>query len=111
MNKCIHRASENFKRQFSFISSLRYNDFLQALPKDKPCYALVDVEVTSKSGAGHSKLCYIFWCPENVNVKEKMLYSTSKDALKKACKGTQCEIQAHDMDDLALNDVQIKLNK
>jgi len=86
-----------------------YDDFLKALPENEPRYCLADVEYTTKSGAQHSKVVFVFWCPDSGQVREKMLYASSKDSIKKAMLGIQLEIQANDMDDVALADIQKKL--
>lgn len=86
-----------------------YEDFVSALPADQPRYCLVDVEYTTKSGAEHSKVVFIFWSPDNGPVMQKMLYASSKDSIKKSMLGIQLEVQANDVDDLTKADVQKKL--
>jgi len=48
-------------------------------------------------------------CPETANVRRKMLYAASKDALKKKLVGMTHEIQATEYADLALKDVTEKV--
>lgn len=89
--------------------SKSYEDFLTVLPKDAPRYCLVDVDYTTKSGADHSKVVFVFWSPDDGPVREKMLYASSKDSIKKAMPGIQLEVQANDMDDVEKKAVQSKL--
>ena len=86
-----------------------YDEFVAALPSDQPRYALVDVDYTTKSGAQHSKVVFIFWSPDDGPVREKMLYAASKDSIKKSMLGIQLEIQANDLDDVKKCELQNKL--
>jgi len=86
-----------------------YDDFLKALPQNEPRYCAVDVDYTTSSGAQHSKIVFIFWCPDDCAVKDRMIYAASKDTIKKALNGVQVEIQANDNGDIAKDDVQNKL--
>lgn len=47
--------------------------------------------------------------PENATIKQKMVYTTSKDALKKCLRGIGTEVQANDYGDLAWTSVLEKL--
>lgn len=89
--------------------SKTYDDFLASLPKNEPRYCLVDVEYITKSGADHTKMVFIFWCPDECAVKDKMLYASSKDTIKKTFSGIQCEIQANDFQDIEKAGIQQKL--
>lgn len=89
--------------------SQTYEDFLKALPQNEPRYCLVDVDYTTTSGADHTKMVFIFWCPDDCGVKDKMLYASSKDTIKKAMGGIQVEIQANDNQDIDKPTVQAKL--
>ena len=46
-----------------------------------------------------------FRSPDTVSIKQKMVYSSSKDALKKTFQGIGKEIQANDESDLAWTNV------
>jgi len=86
-----------------------YDDFLAALPKSEPRYCLVDVDYTTKSDAQHTKMVFVFWCPDDCGVRDKMLYAASKDTIKKPFAGVQCEIQANDLGDIDKSTIQAKL--
>merc|ERR1719277_573918 len=87
-------------------ASQSYEDFVAALPSNEPRYCVVDCEYVAKSGAENKKLVFIFWCPEDCGVKDKMLYASSKDTIRKALTGVQVEIQANDMSDVEKKQVQ-----
>ena len=78
-----------------------WKTFVEALPEDEPRYALVDIDYLSVDGRKQSKLTFIFWSPDDKSkVKDRMIYASSKDALKTVCKGIMKEIQANDHGDL-----------
>ena len=50
--------------------------------------------------------CSLYYrCPEDSKVGEKMIYASSKDALKKAFAGLSLEFQANDKGDLDYNNL------
>ena len=71
-----------------------FTDFCRALPDNECRYAVLDVEITTKSGATTNKLIFVAWSDDNASVKPKMLYASSKDALKKGLSGINEEYQA-----------------
>lgn len=86
-----------------------YAEFLEELEKKKDqCrYCVFDfpAEVSVEGGAGDKasmsvdRLILMTWCPEEANVKQKMLYSSSYNALKRALVGVYKYVQACDMDE------------
>lgn len=76
---------------------------------DVPRYFLVDMEVTAKSGAATTKLLFIYWCPDNAPVKQKMLYASSKDTIRKQFTGVESELQATEPSELTEEEGKKKL--
>ena len=72
------------------------------------CGQVLDVEISTKSGATANKLIFVSWSDDNASIKPKMLYASSKDALKKALAGINEEYQATDRGDLDLNEIKKK---
>jgi len=69
-------------------------------------YAVYDAEYQSKEKHEKQKLVFIFWAPENALVKQKMVYSASKDALKtKLGRGVTIIVQANDHGDLTWENI------
>lgn len=91
--------------------SKSYEQFVASLPMKEPRYCLVDVDYTTKSGAEHSKMVFIFWCPDDCGVKDKMLYASSKDTIKKALQGIQLEIQATEKSEVEKGPIQENLRR
>ena len=89
-----------------------WDDFVKKLPEDQPRYALVDIDYTTDDGRPQSKLTFVMWSPDDkCGVKDKMLYASSKDAIKKKFSGITKEIQANDCDDLTADNVNALMNR
>uniref|UniRef100_A0A7S1F0U3 ADF-H domain-containing protein n=1 Tax=Noctiluca scintillans TaxID=2966 RepID=A0A7S1F0U3_NOCSC len=101
------------KKQIVFDSDgpkdLSFEDFAKSLPTGEPRYALCDIDYTSEDGRPQTKLTFVFWSPDDCGVKERMLYASSKDAIKKKFTGIMKELQANDMGDLKWDDVESKM--
>ncbi|KAL1773086.1 cofilin-1 [Sigmodon hispidus] len=70
-----------------------YTTFVKMLP-DKDCrYALYDATYETKESK--EDLVFIFWAPESAPLKSKMIYASSKDAIKKKLTGIKHELQAN----------------
>jgi cofilin len=93
-----------------------YDDLVEDFKKaeaDKECrYAVFDAKYQKEGKGEHNKLCFIVWSPDTATVKQKMLYSSSKDALKKALgDGIAKEVQANDHSDLAWDNVLEQISR
>jgi cofilin len=90
--------------------SATYADFtedLKAAQVKQECrYAVFDAEYQTSSGGSRNKILFFMWSPEDAKTKQKMVYSASKDALKKCLgEGIGKEVQANDYGDLAWNSI------
>ncbi|KAH6847927.1 hypothetical protein B0I37DRAFT_376229 [Chaetomium sp. MPI-CAGE-AT-0009] len=66
-----------------------------------PRYAVYDIQYELASGEGiRNKITFIAWSPDDAGIKPKMVYASSKDALKRALTGLAHELQANDTDDI-----------
>merc|ERR1711893_382881 len=62
-------------------------------------YAVMDCEYAPGKA---SKLVFMMWLPDNqLGIKQKMIYSSSKKALRDKLQGIGKEMQCNDTDDLA----------
>lgn len=87
-----------------------YDSFTEDLfnaEQNKDCrYAVFDAEYEAATGMQKNKILFFMWSPDNATIKQKMLYSSSKDALKRAFgEGIAKEIQANDHGDLQWSSV------
>merc|ERR1719311_2040137 len=93
-------------------ASKTFDDFKAALPEDQPRYGLVDIHYTTDDGRDQSKLTFVMWSPDDkCGVKDKMLYASSKDAIKKKLTGIMKELQCNDASDLEWKDVEALMNR
>ncbi|KAI1655843.1 hypothetical protein F4813DRAFT_366515 [Daldinia decipiens] len=71
-----------------------------------PRYAVYDFEYNLASGEGsRNKITFIAWSPDDANVMAKMVYASSKEALKRSLTGIAIELQANDQDDIEFDTV------
>ena len=85
-----------------------FAEFTSKLPDGDCRYSVLDVEINTKSGATANKLIFVAWSDDNASIKPKMLYASSKDALKKTLSGINEEYQATDRGDLDLDEIKKK---
>jgi cofilin len=79
---------------------------LQEAQAVKECrYAVFDANFNLADGSRRSKLVFFLWSPDEATIKQKMLYTSSKDYIKRALVGIGKEIQANDMGDLAWSNI------
>lgn len=83
--------------------SASYDDFLNDLPPNSPRYAVYDFEY-EKDGGKRNKICFYAWSPDEAKIKEKMLYASSKDALRRSLVGVANEIQGTDSSEVAYDE-------
>jgi hypothetical protein len=74
---------------------------------------LVFLCCTFFSGFGLFLICHdlTFRCDDNAKVKEKMIYASSKDELKKRLVGVATEVQANDKAGFDMKDVVERVSK
>uniref|UniRef100_A0A7S2EY82 ADF-H domain-containing protein n=1 Tax=Stereomyxa ramosa TaxID=1078864 RepID=A0A7S2EY82_9EUKA len=78
-----------------------YDDFVAELPENDCRYALYDYEADMGSDGIRNKLCFVLWCPDSSRIKPKMLYTSTKESMKKVLVGINTEIQATDYSEIA----------
>jgi cofilin len=79
-----------------------YADFCAALPENDCRYGLIDLEFETDDGRPTSKLVLLTWNPDTASIRNKMLYSGSKEALKTSLPGVGIHINATDAAELDL---------
>ncbi|TGZ76988.1 hypothetical protein EX30DRAFT_324087 [Ascodesmis nigricans] len=87
-----------------------YEKFLAALPELDCRYAIYDFEFDVGEGK-RSKICFFTWSPDDAPVKAKMIYSSSKDGLRRALAGVHTEIQGTDFSEVAYETVLEKASR
>lgn len=77
-------------------SDTDYETFLADLPENDCRWAVYDFAYSAVEGGDRNKIVFISWSPDGAPVRSKMVYSSSKDALKNAFNGVASEIQGTD---------------
>jgi cofilin len=77
-----------------------------------PRYAVYDFEYSLASGEGErNKITFIAWSPDDAGVMAKMVYASSKEALKRSLTGIATELQANDPDDIEYDSILKTVSK
>ncbi|KAK3074429.1 hypothetical protein LTR53_008314 [Teratosphaeriaceae sp. CCFEE 6253] len=75
-------------------------------------YAVYDFEYDAPGGEGkRSKITFISWVPDDAPQYPRMMYSSSKESLKRALNGLAADIQANDPDDIEQDSVLQRVSK
>jgi len=78
-----------------------YDDFVAALPPNDCRYAVYDFAFKAEDGGDRNKILFVLWCPDTAKVKAKMIYTSTKDSIRKKLVGIGSEIQATDKSEIA----------
>ncbi|KAG0226799.1 hypothetical protein B0O80DRAFT_452932 [Mortierella sp. GBAus27b] len=74
----------------------QYESFISSLPKD--CRWIVYDFHYTYEGSQRNKVIFISWSPDDgASIKSKMLYSSSRDAIRQRLAGVHADIQATDL--------------
>jgi len=76
--------------------SANYEAFVKDLPTNDCRYAVYDFEYEADGGQ-RNKILFVVWAPDSAKIKAKMLYASTKDAVRKKLVGVGVEIQATDL--------------
>ncbi|ODV60910.1 cofilin ASCRUDRAFT_76258 [Ascoidea rubescens DSM 1968] len=93
-------------------SSTDYADFLEDLPEADCRYAIYDFEYTISQGEGkRSKIVFFSWSPDDAKIRNKMVYASSRDGLRRALNGVYADIQGTDLSEVSYDTVLEKINR
>jgi len=90
--------------------SATFDQFVKDLPPNDCRYAVFDFEY-ELDGGRRNKILFVLWAPDTAKIKAKMLYTSSKDAIRKKLVGLGVEIQATDYSEIDRQVVLDKVNK
>jgi len=88
-----------------------YDTFINALPENEPRYAIYDFEYEKAGEGTRNKICFFAWTPDTSKIKQKMIYASSKDALRKKLVGIAVEVQCTDLDEVEHSSVLDKVSR
>lgn len=88
-----------------------YDLFLADLPAETCRYAIYDFEYEKPGEGKRNKICFYAWSPDEAKIKTKMLYASSKDAIRRSLVGIACEVQGTDFSEVAYDSVLDKVSR
>eukprot|EP01090_Pellita_catalonica_P003451 TRINITY_DN13126_c0_g1_i1.p1 TRINITY_DN13126_c0_g1~~TRINITY_DN13126_c0_g1_i1.p1 ORF type:complete len:143 (-),score=34.45 TRINITY_DN13126_c0_g1_i1:85-513(-) len=89
-----------------------FEAFYAQLPKKEPRYYCFDFEYTKSGTDGkRAKLVFILWAPDSSPIMGKMLYTSTKDTVKKQLVGLVNEVQANDFDEITYDLVMDRVDR
>ncbi|XP_020607392.1 cofilin-like [Orbicella faveolata] len=80
------------------------------LESKEPRYILADVTYEREGAGKKDVVVYIYWCSDGVSVKQKMVYASTNEALKKSFTGIKC-VECHDDDEFTYDFIVAKLKQ
>ncbi|GBB92897.1 hypothetical protein RclHR1_20770003 [Rhizophagus clarus] len=87
------------------VEKATYDDFISELTSNGPRYAVYDFNYEKPGEGLRSKIAFYSWIPDDSKVKDKMLYASSKDAIRKRLVGVAIEIQGTDLSEVSYETV------
>lgn len=78
-----------------------YDEFLAEFPAQDCRYAIYDLEFEKEGEGKRNKICFFSWSPDESKIKQKMVYASSKDAIRKALVGVATDIQGTDFSEVS----------
>ncbi|XP_070581430.1 uncharacterized protein [Ptychodera flava] len=109
----ILRVSDDNKKIITeaTVETGSWEDYCKNMPADECRYGVYDFNYVLPDGGARNKVVFIAWAPDTANVKKKMVFSSSKDALIKKLNGIQHIVQASDKDELDYEEIKDKISK
>lgn len=93
-------------------SDASYDSFLEKLPEDDCLYAIYDFEYELNGNEGkRSKIVFYTWSPDTAPIRSKMVYASSKDALRRALNGVSTDIQGTDFSEVSYETVLERVSR
>jgi cofilin len=88
-----------------------YEEFIKDLPENECRWAIYDFGFQKEDGSARNKITFISWSPDNAKIKQKMLFASSREALKRSFNGIAVEIQGSDYSEVSYEAVLEKANR
>ncbi|XP_070383066.1 cofilin/actin-depolymerizing factor homolog [Dermacentor albipictus] len=84
--------------------SATYADFLEKVRQsyaDECRWFVFDYAYTADSGIAREAAIFITWCPKQANVRQKMVYGSSRDTLRQSLAGISDQLEASTVEDVS----------
>ncbi|KAI9332429.1 hypothetical protein DFJ73DRAFT_630316, partial [Zopfochytrium polystomum] len=90
-------------------SEATFEEFISKMPADEGRYGVFDFEYDSGADGIRNKLVFFLWAPDTAKIRSRMIYASSKLAIRQRLDGIHAEIQCTDPAELAHEAVFEKL--
>ncbi|KAJ3410660.1 cofilin [Chytridiales sp. JEL 0842] len=90
-------------------SEATYEAFVARFPAEEGRYGVYDFEYDAGDDGIRNKLVFFLWAPDTSKIRSRMLYASSKLAIRQRLDGIHAEIQCTDAAELAFESVFEKL--
>ncbi|HWU06976.1 MAG TPA: actin depolymerization factor/cofilin-like domain-containing protein [Streptomyces sp.] len=92
-------------------SDTDYDTFLADLPETECRWAVYDFEYERDGAGKRNKILLFAWSPDDARIKQKMLFASAKDALRRELTGISAEIQGTEFAEVAFDAVLNKVSR
>ncbi|KAI9335146.1 hypothetical protein BDR26DRAFT_866249 [Obelidium mucronatum] len=82
-------------------SEATYEKFISEFPENEGRYGVYDFEYDSGADGIRNKLVFFLWAPDTAPIKARMVYASSKQAIRQRLDGINVEIQCTEASELA----------
>ncbi|KAI8341481.1 hypothetical protein BC941DRAFT_417005 [Chlamydoabsidia padenii] len=109
----IFKLSDDFKEIIveSTAETSTYDEFVAKLPAEEPRYAVYDFDYEKPGEGQRNKITFFAWTPDNAKIRQKMVYASSKEALRRQLVGFAIEIQGTDFSEVDYDTVLDKASR
>ncbi|CAK9782216.1 unnamed protein product [Cutaneotrichosporon oleaginosum] len=88
-----------------------FEDFVADLPETECRWAVYDFEFELPGEGKRNKLVFVQWSPDDANVRNKMIYASSKDAIHRRLEGIHIDLQATDYSEITKETILVKATR
>ncbi|SAM03924.1 hypothetical protein [Absidia glauca] len=109
----IFKMSDNLKEVVveKTAETSTYPEFLENLPADEPRYAVYDFDYEKPGDGQRNKITFYSWTPDTSKIRQKMVYASSKDAIRRQLVGIAVEMQGTDLSEVDYDSVLEKASR
>jgi len=91
-------------------SDSQWNDLVSFMPGRDCRYGFFNFDF-EKEGGKRTKVVFVRWCPETSAIKQKIMYTTTTQGLKRKLEGIGCDLQATDASELCMEEVLSRVSR
>ncbi|KAJ3128060.1 cofilin [Nowakowskiella sp. JEL0407] len=82
-----------------------YESFAALLPEDEGRYGVFDLNYDSGADGIRNKIIFIMWAPNTSKIRSRMVYASSKAAIRERLQGVHAEVQCTEPSEIAFESV------